>query len=315
MVTQAKIVHGLLGSFKVPAKKITPTLAVVFLLINAFVWGVSWWPFRQLEALGLHSLWATTIIYSLAVGVILLWQGNALAHLFRKPGLLWLALGAGLTNAFFNWAVTIGDVVRVVLLFYLMPVWAVVLARLILNEPITPSALARIALALSGAALVLTPDGQSLPIPTGLAEWLGIAGGMSFALNNIMLRKYADEPESARAIAMFLGGALCAGLLAFALLEVGFIKAPVWEHWNQWVMGALALTVAFLIGNFALQLGAGNLPANVTAVVMLCEIIFASVSAILLGAGTLSTRTLIGGLLILSASLLALIFRTKEPQL
>jgi drug/metabolite transporter (DMT)-like permease len=298
----------------VQAKKIPASLAVVFLMVNAFVWGVSWWPFRQLEARGLHSLWATTMIYTLAVAVILLWQRNAFSHLFRQPGLWWLALGAGLTNAFFNWAVTIGDVVRVVLLFYLMPIWAVVLARIVLGEPITLSAIARIVLALIGAALVLTPEGKSLPIPNGLAEWLAIAGGMSFALNNIMLKKYANEPEAARAVSMFFGGALCAGALAIALVSLGFIQAPVWEQANQWVLGALALTIAFLVGNFALQLGAGNLPANVTAVVMLCEIIFASVSALLLGAGTLTSRTLVGGLMILSASLLALLFRSKETQ-
>jgi drug/metabolite transporter (DMT)-like permease len=36
----------------------------------------------------------------------------------------------------FNWAVTIGDVGRVVLLFYLMPAWAALFARLVLGEPL-----------------------------------------------------------------------------------------------------------------------------------------------------------------------------------
>jgi hypothetical protein len=40
------------------------------LLFNAFTWGVSWWPFRQLQALGLHPLWATVLIYALAVVAI-----------------------------------------------------------------------------------------------------------------------------------------------------------------------------------------------------------------------------------------------------
>ncbi|MDH4289842.1 MAG: EamA family transporter, partial [Aquincola sp.] len=41
-----------------------PALALV---VNAFVWGVSWWPFRRLEAAGLHPLVATVLIYLLAV--------------------------------------------------------------------------------------------------------------------------------------------------------------------------------------------------------------------------------------------------------
>jgi hypothetical protein len=30
------------------------------------VWGTSWWPFRWLQAAGLHPLWATALIYTLA---------------------------------------------------------------------------------------------------------------------------------------------------------------------------------------------------------------------------------------------------------
>jgi drug/metabolite transporter (DMT)-like permease len=64
-----------------------------------------------------------------------------------------------------------------------MPIWAVILARLILQEPITLPAMARIAIAFVGALLILLPEGkplaQSLPVPANLAEWLGLAGGIS----------------------------------------------------------------------------------------------------------------------------------------
>jgi len=56
-------------------------------------------------------------------------------HVFvRQPGLVLLGLAAGFTNVGFNWAVTQGDVVRVVLLFYLMPLWSVLLAWAFLGE-------------------------------------------------------------------------------------------------------------------------------------------------------------------------------------
>ena len=41
-----------------PGAAIWPVLA---LTANAFVWGVSWWPFRALQAQGLHPLWATAL--------------------------------------------------------------------------------------------------------------------------------------------------------------------------------------------------------------------------------------------------------------
>ncbi len=54
---------------------------------------------------------------------------------FKKHrDLWWLLLAAGLANVGFNWAVTVGDVVRAVLLFYLMPAWVVLLAWPLLGE-------------------------------------------------------------------------------------------------------------------------------------------------------------------------------------
>ncbi len=282
-----------------------PALALV---VNAFVWGTSWWAFRQLESRGLHPLWATVLIYGMAVAVILLLRPRALMQLLRTPALWVLVLASGTTNAAFNWAVTIGDVVRVVLLFYLMPLWAVLLARALLNEPLTRLAGLRVLIALAGAAIVLWPAERSgweaLPLPRSLPDWLGVIGGFSFALNNVMLRREAHRPEEGRALAMFAGGMAVAGVLALVLARAGI--AP-WLPAAQpaWLAGVFVLAVLFLFGNMALQYGAARLPANVTSVVMLTEILFASVSALLLGGGSLTAQLLAGGALILLAALLS----------
>ncbi len=82
-------------------------------------------------------LWATVLIYLLAVAVILALRPRAVMQVLRTPALWVLIVASGITNAAFNWAMVIGDVVRVILLFYLMPLWAVLLARLLLAEPLT----------------------------------------------------------------------------------------------------------------------------------------------------------------------------------
>ncbi len=288
-----------------PRASLLPALALTF---NALVWGTAWWPLRQFELLGLHPLWTTLFVYLLAVAVIVIARPHAVMQVARTPALWVLVLAAGTTNAAFNWGVVIGDVVRVVLLFYLMPLWAVLLARWLLHEPLTRTAGARVVLALAGAAIVLWPQGATgwdrLPIPRSLPDWLGVLGGFSFALNNVMLRREAHRPEECRALAMFLGGGLVAGVLAALLAlnaQAPWPPAPAWG----WVAGALLLAVIYLAGNLALQYGASRLPANVTAVVMLTEVLFASVSALLLGGGTLSAPLLLGGGLILAAALLS----------
>jgi len=268
---------------------------------------VSWWPLRELQSRGLHPLWATVMIYALAVLAITLWRREAWGQLWRARTLWLLVLAAGTTNASFNWGVTVGDVVRVVLLFYLMPLWAVLLARLLLKEAITTRALVRVGIALLGAVIVLWPESGlkgGLPLPRTLPEWLGVLGGFTFALNNVLLRREAHQPEAARALAMFLGGALVAGVLASTLSLQGLAPLPP-PPAAGWLLMALALAAAFLAGNLALQYGASHLPANVTAVVMITEVLFASGSAVLLGAAVVTAPLLLGGALIIGASLLA----------
>ena len=283
-------------------------LAAGALTFNALVWGTSWWPLRRFEEQGLHPLWTTLFVYLLAVAVIVAARPQAVMQVVRTPALWVLVLAAGTTNAAFNWGVVIGDVVRVVLLFYLMPLWAVLLARWLLHEPLTRNAAARVVLALAGAAIVLWPHGatgwEQLPIPRSLPDWLGVLGGFSFALNNVMLRREAHRPEEGRALAMFMGGAVVSGGLGAVLALQGLIAGPV-RLPPAWAFGALVLSVLFLAGNLALQYGAARLRANVTAVVMLTEVIFASVSALALGGGVLTTQLLVGGSMILLAAVLS----------
>lgn len=292
------------------------SLPVLALMLNAFVWGTSWWPFRWLQGHGLHPLWATALIYSLSVLLIVAVRPRAVVQFVRTPALWVLLVAAGTTNAAFNWAVVIGDVVRVVLLFYLMPLWAVLLARALLGEPLTRLAALRVALALVGAGIVLWPADRpgwdALPLPRSLPEVLGVIGGFSFALNNVMLRREAHRPEEGRAFAMFFGGALVAAVLATALAATD--RAP-WPPAAQaaWLAGAAVLALMFIAGNLALQYGAGRLPANVTSVVMLTEVVFASASAVWLGGGQLTPALWAGGGLILLAALLSTLGPRRGP--
>ena len=284
-------------------------LAVAALLFNAFSFGVSWWPMRQINALGLHPLWLTGISFAVAVALLLLWRPQALVELWRTPSLWALMAAAGLTNACFNWAVSFGDVVRVVLLFYLMPLWAVLLAWWLLGERISARGALRVALALAGALVVLWPaDADAAfgawPLPRNLAEALALLGGICFALNNVLLRREARRGQTARSLAMFLGGALVALLLAGLLTQRGLAALPPAAGW-AWMAAVAGMALWFLVANLALQHAAALLPANTTSVILITEVLFATVSALALGAGTLGPREALGALMIISAAVLA----------
>lgn len=289
-----------------------PALAAGALVINAFVWGVSWWPFRELQGYGLHPLWATALIYALATLVVLAWRPMAWRGLLAHPGLWLLALASGLTNIGFNWAVTIGDVVRVVLLFYLMPAWSVLVAWLLLGERPNAGSLMRLGLALLGVVIVLKTPGSPWPLPQDAADWLALLGGLCFAVTNVLLLKHGNTPSEGRMMAMFGGGAVMATLAALGGMAAQVVAAPLLP--GPAVPVALGLCLAFLISNLALQYGAARLAASTTALVMLTELLFASVSSAWLGAAEFSTRTWVGGGLIVLAAIWAARASAPAPK-
>lgn len=289
-----------------------PYLALLF---NAMVWGLAWWPFQTMRAAGLAAPWATGMIYSvLALGTILCLRGS-LAQFLRHPVLWLLALSSGLTNVSFNTAASTGDVVRVILLFYLMPAWTVLLAWRFLGERPTPQSLLRLVLAFSGMALVIVPPGatwRSLTAGLGLPEYLAIFGGMCFAMTNVILRRCFHTPSMARVLAMFLG---CMGM-GLATATAGYlggqfpgIPAPA----TGWIACAVGMAVLVAIGSWALQYGASRIPTSTTSLIMLSEVLFASISAWLLGATELTPRMLLGGALIVGGALLA-VLQHRRPH-
>ena len=97
-----------------------------------------------------------------------------------------------------------------------------------------------------------------------------------------------------------------AALVAVTGMAVGIVT-PVPPVATGWVLLALGLATAFLLGNYALQYGAARLAAGTTALVMLTEVVFASTSSWLLDAAALQERTLVGGACIMLAALLAVV--------
>ncbi len=267
------------------------------LVLSALVWGLSWWPVRHLQQLGVQPLWTTALAYLPGALLVLLARPRALGQLRRSPELAVVALSAGAANACFNLGVANGDVVRVVLLFYLMPVWATLLARPLLGERVDARAALRLLLALSGAAIVLWPRHGGWPLPRQPADWFGLGGGVFFALNNVMLRRNREAGAAASMLALFAGGLLCGALLAWLLQAVAGAPALPPPQ-AAWLLPAGLFGLALTVAGFGLQYGAARLPAALTAVVMMLEIVFASLSSALLGASHPGLRTLLGALLI-----------------
>jgi drug/metabolite transporter (DMT)-like permease len=171
----------------------------------------------------------------------------------------------------------------------------------------------RVVLAMGGAGLVLSQGAAAeagAPAPPAgarLPEMLAVLGGFAFALNNVMLKRQAARPEEGRALAMFVGGAVVAGVAAAALSAGGAAGVGWPAGARAWALPACGLALAFMASNLCLQYGAARLSATATAVVMPCEVLFAALTAVWWGGATLHPAVLAGGALILLATLLSVL--------
>jgi len=284
-------------------------LPFLALMTNALIWGTIWWPFRQLQAMGVHPVLGTALVYLILFCGLLLVKPAAAAIARRHPLLLLLAFTSGSTNVLFNWAATTGDVVRVVLLFYLMPAWSVLLAWYFLGERPNKYSILRLVLAFSGVLIVMIPAGatwQSLTANLSLPDALAIVGGFTFAGTNVVLRSQYRVPGEARMLAMFFGGLVAAGAMSVLRIYLGRMPAIPAIAWS-WPLMVLVVALLIMVSNWTLQYGASRLAATTAAVVMLSEVVFASASNVMIEGAVLSGRLLLGGALVLSASLIAAI--------
>lgn len=279
-------------------------VAVGALVTGALVWGLIWYPYRILRDAGIGGIPATTLTYAVAlVLAVIVWRPwpTRPAH----PWLMgFLALAAGGCNLGYVMATITGEVMRVLLLFYLAPLWTVLLARALLGERLNRFGAFVVLLSLMGAATMLWRPESGVPLPRDAADWMGLGAGFCFALYNVLSRRAREVPVDQRVMVSFAGVILIGVLLGGVELPAT-LAAPA----SAW--GLLLLTgILLLVVNLVVQFGLANTPANQAIVIMLSEVGFAAVSSWLLAGEVLGLREWLGGAMILAASL----FTTKMPK-
>ena len=283
-------------------KPLPALVPVLSLLLGATLWGVIWYPLRVLESLGLSGLWMTTVSYSAALLVGAGFVAHRLAELARQPwALATLALAVGWCNVSFVLAILDGTVVRVLLLFYLSPLWTVLLGRLFLHERLTLRARLVLVLALGGALFMLWDERIGFPWPRGRSDWLAVSSGITFALSNVMVRHLQAVSVRVKTEVSWLGVLLVAvaWLALSGQLVVPEVPPSAWG-------GALALGVfGLVIMTLSVQYGVTHMPVHRSAVILLFELVAGALSSHLLTDEVVSPREWLGGGLIVVAAWLA----------
>ena len=280
---------------------VLPSAPAWALLAGAALWGVVWFPYRLLARAGIDGIWSTLATYGIAliVGSLIFRR-----HFPRRIGGFALLMGAaiGWSNLAYVLGVLEGEVMRVLLLFYLAPLWTVPLARLFLRERLDRTGLAVMAFAFCGAMTMLWHPRLGFPWPANRAEWLGLAAGFLFALGNVLVRKLEHMSDGEKSIVIWAGVTFAAVVhlpqsgVSFAQFRTGL--ESTWP-----IVAGVGLSLVAM--SYSLQYGLSRLPANRAIVILLSELVIAAIAAYFLAGEVLRAQDWIGGALIVAAAVVS----------
>ena len=288
---------------------------------GAAVWGLFWIPLRTIEQTGLSGLTVVAIANAtaalLVLGIMLASRKRHQALPLRallQPSTLLLGSALGVSSVLYMLALLYTDVIRAVFLFYLLPVWAMLAARVLYAEPVTPRQIMAVVLTVIGVWLLLGGDTEHLSVNPGFGDSLAIAAGMTWGLGLALLGDKGSPSPTASACATFSIATLLAIAVLFATsllsgsslatIEVSVQATPLPDGLSSssttaGVFYAMAFGLLLLLPSVLGQIwGADRLPATLAAILTTTEILVATISAIVLVGTSVDSSGALGAVLI-----------------
>lgn len=280
-----------------------PSLAMIG---SSIFWGSMWFALREVEGAGIPAALAGALCYGVPLIPLLPFLYTRRRQL-AAGGWRVLLCGGSLAccNIFFAVAVVLGEVGIIILLFYLSPIWSTILERVFMKTPLTPIRWIGIGLALLGLVILQGVGGRA-PWPSNLAEWMGLAAGMCWAVALLTARMWSQISVLDKSIAQF-GCALPIGLIVYLLIgdhygAAGWPDATTLMSAVPWIIAAGFIWV---VPAMVLSLwGAARLSPGRASILMTSEVVVGVGSAAWLAGEELGWHKVLGGILIVSASLL-----------
>jgi drug/metabolite transporter (DMT)-like permease len=283
------------------ARQSSRWLPVLSLLFTATLWGVVWYPLRLLQAQGLSGLWSALISYGAAL-VVCLWVFVRDRQVLKENAryLVYMAIAAGWCNVAFIMAVLDGTVVRVLLLFYLSPFWAVCLGWLMLGERLDGKSMLVFAIAVCGAMIMLWDERIGFPWPRDEADWLAVSSGFAFALSNVYVRKMRQVSVWLKSASSWLG------VVLVTLVWIGVSRTGVPDiHINIFLFAIALGLFGFLVMTVTVQYGVSRMPVHRSAIILLFELVIGAISSLLLTDELVYVKEWVGGGMIILAAWIA----------
>ena len=273
----------------------------IFVLFSASVlWGLTWLPLKYLNELGFDGVPLTLFLYLIMLVLILPWAWRERHHILTSwKVLLGVALLGGGAQLAFNTALVYGEVIRVMVLFYLVPLWGVLGGRIFLQEKIDQVRWLGVGFSIFGAFLVVGGL-HAFVAPPSWIDGIALLSGFLFAMNNIVFRVSQTVPVKIKLAFMFLGAFVLAG----AVITQMEIPVSLDVSGQAWGILFLYAAVWMMAANFGTQWAVTHIEAGRSSIIVIMELVTAVVSASLILGETMTPLEMVGGSLIMLAAFL-----------
>ncbi|MFN3661354.1 DMT family transporter [Yoonia sp.] len=274
-------------------------------LLVPVMWGLYWIPARYVEASTGAGVWGTVYVVMVACVVLApaAWRYRASLYSSNRYALISNGLG-GASFALYAAGLLYGNVMVVVVLYYLTPVWSVLIARLWFKQATSLTRYAVVSLGMLGVFLVLKGDNTGIPLPSQIGDWLGLGGGILWSIASTGIYNYS-RLDSYSSNFIFSGGALLTAVLLACLLP-----GPSLETGNaiDFSTGIPAIIIIG-VGWWAVALtgflwAARYLDPTRLGVFMMIEVVAGAVSAALFAGEPYGVLMLLGTVLVIVAGLM-----------
>ncbi|MPQ77446.1 DMT family transporter [Hydrogenovibrio sp. JE_KL2] len=277
-------------------------VAILTLSISSILWGLTWLPLKYLHEKGFDGIAITLLIYCLMTIATLpiVWKYRKLA-IQNWPYLIGILLLGGGTQLAFNTSMVYGDVIRAMVLYYLIPFWGVIGGRIFLKEKITPLRFLGMGFALLGVFLV--EGGMSVfTSPVSWVDLTALLSGLLFAMNNIVYRASPNLPIMLKLHVMFIGAAFFAAITIGMMTQQPAILPDV--SFSAWLILLGFALIWMLTANFGTQWAVTHIESGKSSIILILELFTAVVSAHFILNETLQGLEVVGGILILAAAMM-----------
>ena len=265
--------------------------------ISGALWGLYWIPVRHLQAGGVGVVWFTIGLFVAALALLVpLLVRYPPARAAFTPRMLVTGLLTGGAFVLYTVSIVLTEVVAAILLFYMSPVWATVLGRVLLAERFTASRLVALAMGLGGLWVVLGSE-SGVPLPRNPGDWCALAAGVMWALGTLRVHQDAATSSAAHAASLFVGGTLVIGVIALAPDMAGPLP-PVTAASAAIV---LVMAVVSLLSAWSILWGARLLSPGRAGLLLMMEVITGLASAAVLAGEPFGMAQVFGSVLIAGA--------------